>query len=158
MRPLSRCQFSGLRCQEPSFFSTRRGEISPSSAMSRQRPAGAHPRPRQSFRHLCSGGICAGRLVEARPESRQGPKGAEQGRSAPAAQGMDALCGRPGMRDDQAGTPEPKQSKTEHRIHGERMDRDRPIAGLGVACRRCSTVLRNRALPSMGRCLILEKK
>jgi len=76
-------------------------------------------RPSQSPRHLCSGRLCAGRLVEARPESRSGPKGAEQGRSAPAALGMDALCGRPGMRDDQAGTSEPKQSETEHRVHGE---------------------------------------
>jgi hypothetical protein len=32
---------------------------------------------------------------------------------------MDALCGRPGMRDDQAGTPEPQQSKTQHRVYGE---------------------------------------
>ena len=33
---------------------------------------------------------------------------------------MDALCGRPGMRDEKAGTPEPKQSRTEYRVHGER--------------------------------------
>jgi hypothetical protein len=30
-----------------------------------------------------------------------------------------ALVTRPGIRDEKAGTPEPKQSKTEHRVHGE---------------------------------------
>jgi len=43
------------------------------------------------------------------PRPDKARKGAEHGRSAPAARGKDAPCGRPGTRDDEAGTSEPQQ-------------------------------------------------
>jgi len=68
-------------------------------------------RPRQSPRHLCSGELCAGRLVEARPNPKVKGKREKVKRSSssdlyPLTFRLSpwSATGRPGMRDDKAGT------------------------------------------------------